>query len=476
MNNAIQIKNLSFSYSEKSEKIFDDADFTLEYGKLTVLTGASGCGKSTLISVINGVIPNLIKGIFKGEVYADGKDIKNLRISERAAYISTVLQNPDEQIFHEKCDDEVAFGCENLNMEPQLIQKQTEKSIREMDLDPNSLTKKLSGGQKQRLITASVFAMNRKIIILDEPLANLDCKSSVKLLKFLRDKANHGYAVLIVEHRLDMVCPYADRICTFKNGKIVDSDFPISDAVRTVTAIHVCSSESNAERNTVISLDNISYSVKEKDIIKNLSLNIYRGEKLVIAGENGCGKTTLLRLLACIIKPTDGVFRQNLVKSLRQRKCPPAWFRKIGYVYQNPSYQLIMSTVREEIECCAESREKTEECLKIFGLAGLESRHPQSLSEGQKRRLGIAAVCASGTEIIFLDEPTVGQDSVNLEKTVKALEELHKKTGCTTVTVTHDIRCAETLCTRSILIKDGTVYEEGGRENLKKFITQSTEK
>lgn len=153
----------------------------------------------------------------------DGKDVTKLKISERSKLIGTVLQNADEQIIYDLVNEEIAFGCENLNIASEEIDRRIERFTTLMQIEKNAKTKTLSGGQKQRLITASTLAMEQKIIILDEPLANLDTHTAHILLKALRNLANSGYAVLIVEHRLDVVKNYIDKVMRIENKQLFTS-------------------------------------------------------------------------------------------------------------------------------------------------------------------------------------------------------------------------------------------------------------
>ena len=405
--NAIELKQITFSYDKKKE-ILKDLNFILKYGEFAVLSGISGVGKTTLLSVVNGVIPNINPGNFSGQVLLSGEDVTKLSIGKRAKYIGSVLQNADDQIVHDTVEDEIAFGCENLKFTEAEIQSRIQNALEKVQLKPELSTRKLSGGQKQRLITAATFAMGQKIIVLDEPLANLDRDSSLRLLRILKEMTSDGYAVLLVEHRLDLVLPFADTVYTLKNGQMFRETEPEKILTHSSEIIPY-DNEPLKPGKVLISVRDVRYSAKHTDIIRGLSLDIREGERITILGPNGCGKTTLLKLLARVVDSTGGGYEQNVLQSKRWR-ATPEWFKKIGYVYQNPSYQLFMPTLRQEIACTASSKERAERMIAMFGLTGLEERHPQSLSEGQKRRADVAAVCASEPKVLFLDEPTVGQD------------------------------------------------------------------
>ena len=207
-------------------------------------------------------------------------------------------------------------------------------------------------------------------------------------------------------------------------------------------------------------------------MLRDITLEIPKGGRTVFLGENGCGKTTLMRLIARLYKPTGGKITQHIDDKFRQKGSGnKAWYKKVGVVYQNPDYQLFMPTVRQEISLGAKTEGYAAEIAELFGVKHLWERHPQSLSEGQKRRVSIAAVAACEPEVLILDEPTVGQDYDGLCTMVNILNRLHAETGNTMITVTHDVRCAEALCDRAYLIEGGAVSRRGGKELVRNYFT-----
>lgn len=461
---AIRLKEVSFKYDGAKENVLENINLTVEYGETVLLSGVSGEGKSTLLSIINGVIPFVNSGEFSGSVEIDGKDVTKLKISERSKLIGTVLQNADEQIIYDLVNEEIAFGCENLNIASEEIDRRIERFTMLMQIEKNAKTKTLSGGQKQRLITASTLAMEQKIIILDEPLANLDTHTAHILLKALRNLANSGYAVLIVEHRLDVVKNYIDKVMRIENKQLFTST-DINDLNSGIKTIPHADGYLPGE--VLIKGEKLFFAAGDRNIIDGLDIEIRAGERIVLLGENGCGKTNLMRMLARLNKPNDGALSQTITKS---KKANSKWFSKVGYVYQNPTYQLFMPTLLSEISFKAKSEEMARKMINAFGLSGLEQRHPQSLSEGQKRRASIAAVCASEPTVLFLDEPTVGQDYKNLCKTVETVNKINKNLGTAIVTVTHDKRCAGALADRVLIMENGKISRQGDYHLANEFL------
>ena len=466
--NAVELKQVNFSYDGQT-KILENTDFTAEYGEVTLLSGHSGEGKSTLMYIVSGIIPNVNYGELSGEVRIAGEDIKGKKLGHICRKVGVVLQNADEQIIQKIVEDEIAFGCENLAFPPEKIQKQIDIVCDLMKLNPQWKCRTLSGGQKQRLITASTLAMGQKIIILDEPLANLDKDGAAMLMGTLRSLAKAGYCIIVIEHRLDMVLPFVDTVWHIGN-KTVRKVENKQEYLMQQTAKIEDSCRIYAEQSSIFALKNVKFSVKDREILKDITLEIPKGGRTVFLGENGCGKTTLMRLIARLYKPTGGDITQYIDEKFKQKpKGSKAWYKKVGVVYQNPDYQLFMPTVRQEISFGAKSEEYAAEIAELFGVKHLWERHPQSLSEGQKRRVSIAAVAACEPEVLLLDEPTVGQDYDGLCALVEILNKLHMQSGNTMITITHDVRCAEALCDRAYLIEDGVVAARGGKALVREY-------
>lgn len=468
---AMELRDVTFTYEGGEAPVLRHANMQVEYGEVALLSGFSGEGKSTVLSLIAGIIPNMTPGEFTGDVLLDGKSVLGEKTDVLCRKVGMVLQNAESQIVQQIVEDEISFGCENFAFPKEQITQRIEKACGEMKLEPQWNTRTLSGGQKQRLMTAATLATGQKILVFDEPLANLDKAGGVLLMSALRRLAKAGCAVLIVEHRLDMVLPFVDSVWHIQNGtirKIEDKRTYLSSQAALIGDDCPAIPTGRA----VFQVEHLSFTAGNREILADLSLEVLAGERLLLLGENGCGKTTLLRLLARLCKPTKGWVIQSIDPSLGQRtKGSGKWFRKVGVVYQNPNYQLFMPTVQQEIAYGARSAAYGEEIMELFRLTPLADRHPQSLSEGQKRRVSIAAVAVSEPEVLLLDEPTVGQDYAGLRELVRVLNLLHQRTGNTMITVTHDMRCAQALCDWAALLQNGRISKVGGKELAREYFS-----
>ncbi|MCD2491557.1 energy-coupling factor ABC transporter ATP-binding protein [Lacrimispora sp. NSJ-141] len=460
---AVTVEVESFVYGGCAEPVLRNLDFFIEYGQIALLSGLSGSGKSTLLSLINGVIPRMASGTLKGTVRIDGEDVSEHSMSQISRKVGSVLQNAELQIVHQRVEDEIAFGCENFGIAPPEIEKRVSEGCRKMDLSRAWKTRTLSGGQKQKLITAATLAMETDILIFDEPLANLDQQGAEKLLELLQSLAREGKAVLLAEHRLDVVLPYVDVVWELKDGAaglVGDKDAYLNSQISIISDDGMFSA---GDRKTIMKINGIRKSFDTSPVLDGLDAQINKGERILLLGENGCGKSTFLQILARLQKADSGSVEQFIDSSLG-KKAGRFWFRTVGVIYQNPNYQLFMPTVEEELSFGTRDKAYAMETAVRFGLEGLLSRHPHSLSEGQKRRVTIAAILAQRPDVLLLDEPTVGQDYKGLCQMVETINQIHKEQDNTMVTITHDFRCASALCDRAFFLEGGRVAREGGKE------------
>ncbi len=453
MSPAVEVKNLSLSYDfsenkpdEKRKWIFKDLNFQIEEGEFILLTGDSGCGKSSLMNMINGVIPNLKKAYAGGSIYIQGEEMTEKAVRERTRLVGSVFQNPREQIIFEEISDEIVFPMENLGQSVQKMQKNLGKLLQLTGLSGQARTATLSGGEQQKLITACTLAMGQKILILDEPLANMDARSSKELLDLLKQLSEQdGYTTVLVEHRQEVVLPYVDRVfsCVKSGLENVQMEIDIWEDVEAFQEESLPlfqeknfrSEDSNDNHCDILfSIENMDFQIGDRYLFQNFSWQLKRGEEWVVLGDNGCGKTTLFKLLNDFVKPTAGKISSLYSKKEKREK--------VGYVLQNPDYQLFMPRVKDELYLKAKSQDFVAELIELFQFGDMLDRHPLSLSEGQKRKLGFACILANEPEVLFLDEPTVGLDTASVEQLLYALDLLKRRSqkDLSVISISHDKR------------------------------------
>jgi len=451
---AILINRVWFRYAQDTSWTLRGIDLKVAGGEFVVLGGYSGAGKTTLFYCLNGVIPHLYGGELKGSIRVAGEDAPGAAIGRMSRQVGIVLQDAEAQIFNLQVDDELAFGCENLGLPPQEIAARIKRYLPLAGVPAHSATITLSGGQKQRLTVASVLAMEQKVFLLDEPLANLDRGAAETLLAFLKQIAAAGKTVIMAEHRLDLALPHVTRLLWMEAGRIVD-DLPAGQARCKYASLfkpEPATVVSGKTSSPLLTLRGVHFSFSGDPVLQSLNFTLRQGEKVVLLGENGCGKTTFLRLLAGLIKPRQGELRRENMPACRRA---PA----VGYVCQNPNYQLFAASVFREVDFQSESPENTRRFLELFGIESLRERHPHSLSEGQKRLVTIAAVAAMQPAAMLLDEPTVGQDYRSLERLIAALEELRRLRHTALLVATHDRRCALSMGERVLYMENGRLVE-----------------
>ncbi|HBR85779.1 MAG TPA: hypothetical protein DEA32_01125 [Firmicutes bacterium] len=424
---ALRVRDLTFSYADSDRKVLAGVSFDLEYGKLYLLSGDTGAGKSTLIKVLTRVIPEEIDGVIGGQILLDGVSIGGRSVGQMARKVGLLTQCPEFQIFHRRVDDELLFGMENFDIPYSQANERLQRALAEIHLRGDAQTGFLSGGEKSILVTESILLMERRILILDEPLANLDARNTILLLHRLKDLAKSGYAILIIEHRTALVEPFADVCLRLENGStfVGQAPKPALDIVKSRTELGP----------TILEAEDLSLAFNGRRVLDQLALQVRAGEIIGILGENGSGKTTLLRVLSGQLKKNwaGHVRLQGKVGRPGSRR----WFQHIGVVLQNPVYSLFESTVEKEMKVFSPDADYAMSVAASLHLDRLLSRHPQSLSEGEKRRLALAVELAKKPAILFLDEPTAGQDRESVNLIAQALERFAAAGGAIVI-VTHD--------------------------------------
>ena len=453
----IDVKNLSFGYSE--EAILKRVSFSIKDKESVLVMGISGCGKTTLLKCLASIIPTTIEGKFTGKVLINGKDTqKNEKIKND---IGIVLQDPETQILTTKVSHEIAFGLENLCYDEDTISKLVKKFAEKFGLSDklNYDIKNLSYGEKKKVIIASVCVMDKKILFFDEPLANLDIEMKEEMLDVLRLLKKEGKTIIVAEQNPCILKSLFDKCLILDKGRLIyNGDVKGGMEVMKKLTEHKKVHKTEPENEYVLNVKNLSFSYEGKNILKNINFKIKKNEVISITGRNGCGKTTLALCLCNLLKKNEGkieLFHKNIDDYENKQIA-----EKIGFVFQNPNFQIFKNTVTDEINYGPNnlgreiSDNQTNDLLNDYGLSEKKNSHPFSLSLGEKKRLTIASAVSSDPEILILDEPVFGQDPYHFSKILNSV--IGKKT---VLIMTHE-ESLFNISNRVFEIKNGEVVEK----------------
>jgi energy-coupling factor transport system ATP-binding protein len=448
----IEVVNLSCRYDPNSRWIIKNLSFKVGAGEALAVIGPSGSGKTTLTYCLSGIIPERIPAELHGTIRVDGEDLSGSSIRNRTNKIGIVLQDYELQIFGLTVEEdlEVSIGKEDSDKLEWILEFFELKNYR------NYYTHELSGGLKHRLVIASELLSNPSYIIMDDPLANLDWRSRKIVAKTVELLKKEGKGVIILTRKLRGLEDVVNKVI-YLQGISNETDKRFSEGTG-------CLRMNYNHEGHVIKFREVYFKYsKQKDyVLKNITLNIKKGEIFAIMGSNGSGKTTLVKHINGLLKPSKG---SVIVKGIDTRGVSPAYMsRLVGMVFQNPERYFVSETVWEEAAFGARNlglrEENVKEALCKLNLLDRKDDSPSSLSMGEKIRLYIASVLAMNPEIIIFDEPTTGQDEETLKQIGEVIRELSSM-GKTTIIVTHDSDFALSVADRLAILKNGTIYVEG---------------
>ena len=442
----IQTRGLGFRYPGQEEPALAEVDLALAPGAVLV-SGPTGSGKSTLGLILAGAIPHLVPGELTGRVEVAGLEPPRVPLRRLARRVGLLLQNVDLQMVTDRVEDEVAFGLENLAVPPGDMSRRVREALQRVGaagLAGRTLLS-LSAGERQRVMLAALLALGQEVLVLDEPLAYLDRQGSAALREILSSLTRSGTTCLILEHRRHLLAPVVTAEVYLSQGRRVPQ--PVACVLPPPLPAAAPGGP------PLLSLTGVGFGwPRHPPLFRGLSLEIYPGRSLVLLGDNGAGKTTLLKLVAGLLAPGEGTVSGPEGSGRRRRRNSGG--QEVALVLQNPAHQLRLPTVAQEVAWAAAGPEAAAAEMAALGLAGLEGRHPHSLSSGQKRRVTLAAALARRPRVLLLDEPTVGQDDASLARMLGRLQEFVRQGGAL-VTATHDVRAARVLAQEVLLLHHG---------------------
>ena len=486
-----EIRNLTFSYAAaKGHHSLENVSLSIEQGEFLVLCGASGSGKSTLLRQLKAVLTP--SGKRSGEVLFHGEPLSQVPDRDQAAKIGFVMQNPDDQIVTDKVWHELAFGLESLGCDQKTMRARVAEMACYFGIQDwfHRDVATLSGGQKQLLNLASIMAMQPEVLILDEPTSQLDPIAASDFLNTVRKiNTELGTTVLITEHRLEDIFPYADRAVVMDDGRILADDtpsrvgqllfarnHPMFTAMPTPVRVFYgagCGGESPLtvrqgrswlsrefpeapEKNTVPApalpeeVENPALMLKElwfryekdsPDILRGVSAEVPAGSLYAILGGNGAGKSTTLKAISGICRPYRGKITL-FGKPMEKYKSSELFRGCLAMLPQDPKSLFVKKSVREELEEMTKDTSAISEIARLCQIESLLGSHPYDLSGGEQQRAALAKVLLTKPRLLLLDEPTKGIDCFFKETFAKILADL-KAQGITIVMVSHDVEfCA----------------------------------
>ncbi|MDZ5610032.1 energy-coupling factor ABC transporter ATP-binding protein [Bacillus pseudomycoides] len=511
-----EIKDLTFTYADEKVQALTGVSLAVSQGEFIVLAGRSGCGKTTLLKHFKKEL--LPIGGRTGNVYYNGTSVLEMPDLLSAQEVGMVFQNPENQLVMDTVIQELAFSLENVGLETNIIQKRIAEFISFLGFQDllHQSVHTLSGGQKQLVNLAAVLVLQPKLLLLDEPTAQLDpiaAKDFLGLLKRINEEL--GITIIMNEHRLDEVIPLATRVVFMNAGEIIYDGIPqhviskmwaleefrpfipqiprlflewnveqIPFTVREAqTQIHSNVSiehevpviSQTEKKEVILQAKHISFQYEKNSpfILRDLTLSIEQGKWTALVGKNGTGKSTLLTILAGLNKPRRGKVRLDgteIHKSNSKER-----FKKIGFVSQHPYYHFTFETVWDEVFERAnelygvKGKEIAEDMLKRFWLHAIRDRHPHDCSGGEQQLIALCTALLSKPSLLLLDEPTKGLDPEKKERLGGLFQELQKE-GTTIVMATHDIEFAAKYVDHCMMLFDGKVIMD---DMPKKFFSDN---
>ena len=516
---AVSIRDLTFRPTHAEHPVLKHVSLDVRRGELVVLMGRSGSGKSSLCYALNGLVPQFIQGEFAGTVMVDGQPTTQSPVWKQANHVGMVFQDFETQLVSTNVEAELRCALEAQGGTHDFADEESfrEHVRRLLDLvglpglerrDPFSL----SGGQRQRLVVASVLVREPQVIVMDQPLTDLDPVGRKQFLRLLEELKAKGITIIIAGPGVEDLMN-ADRVCVLDEGELIwqgtprellgqpdlaerygVSPYPLAACfqergVQTLPTtveeawqsadtlglnivapqLHdrgpgVVRSEPPA---TVLELNYVSAHYQPGvPALSKVSVSFRAGEFVAILGQNGSGKSTLAKLCNGLLLPSEG--RVLVLGNDTQHTGVGQLSSLVGYVFQNPDHQIFAENVRKEIAFGAENagyssdecEARVSEALQAVGLTGAEDRDPFSLTKGERQRVAVASILAAKPRILIVDEPTTGLDAEESARMMDMMLKLNQQ-GHTIIVITHNMEIVANYATRCVLMRDGTILADG---------------
>ena len=518
----MEIKHLTFAYPGAEKSTLNDVNLEIEKGDFVAIVGNNGCGKSTLCKTMNGLIPHFITGTYSGSVAADGIKVQESDIGTLARKVGYVYQDFENQIVRPTVLDDASYACMNYAMPD--YKERGRKALERCGLEgrEQEYIWQLSGGQTHLLALAGVVSMEPEVLILDEPIAQLDPHHADLIYKILRElNQKYGKTIIVIEHHTEYIAEYCKHVILMKDGHVEWTKtakealdcveelqscniFPpqvtlaayemvkkqvipkpdmlpssMEDGIRLLGGL-VCQRSGDregaviSETEAMVQFRDVSVSYravkgKAAQVFGGLNLEIHRGEKIALIGSNGAGKSTMMKMMTGLIKPAKGeVLLKG--KSIKDTK-PEQLSRYVSLVYQNPEDMFIKDSIESDVAFAMKVRndsdwgERTKALLERFRLTVFKDRDGRLLSGGQMRRASLAIGIALNPEILLLDEPTANLDIATRKEIMRTLNDIKDITE-TVMIATHDMQLVCEWAERIIVLCQGQVIADGTRDEI----------
>jgi energy-coupling factor transporter ATP-binding protein EcfA2 len=509
----IEVRDLWVKYRGSRDHALRGINLRISEGEVVGIIGPTAAGKTTLAKAMCGLIPHLgAYDDFRGQVIVGGLLTAEHRPGELSQKCGIVLQDYETQLFRTSVELEVAFGPENLCLPPEKIRERVQRSLRVTELTgfENRYTFALSGGQKQRLAIASTLSSLPDVLIMDESTSDLDPLGKHEVYRVIRSMLDRREikALILIDHHLDRLYEFVTRIVVLKNGQIVKDGTPrevfsdiellegsklatpetakifhglglktqqlpmtVEEALAAVPAERYESTPPEEQiaqqRENAIEMKQISFFYDPGTwVIRDISLTIAKGESVGLIGQNGSGKTTLAQLMMGILLPKKGQI-EALGKDVT-REGVVARGQYMGYVFQNPDYQIFNTSVREELAYGPvhsnlpkeEVERRVNTTATLLGINGLLDEDPFFLGKADRERVAVASVLTLHPKIVILDEPTTGLSPGETTSLMELAHDLNRA-GTTLIVISHDMWVITKFCERTILLSNGEIVLDG---------------
>ncbi|BBO71337.1 hypothetical protein DSCA_52670 [Desulfosarcina alkanivorans] len=508
----IAARNLTYRYRQEDPRpVLNAVNLDVAPGDFLLITGRSGSGKSTLCRTFNGLIPHFYGGVLEGDLFVDGRPIRQTAVADLFDRVAMAFQNPDAQLFCRSVEQEIVFGLESLGIAPQALEERLKAALDGVGIDRlrHHRPQDLSGGEKQLVLIAALLALRPRVLVLDEPFANLDPVHVLRIRGLLRKLHAGGCAIVVCEHRLPRVVPDATRMVVVHRGRIAadgdprqilaraDADWGLEPPLatrlgvamgldpppRTIDALGTVPPQEGLleklepqlpeavfkpDRKPVLTVDHLCSRVAGRRLLEEIGFSLYPGECLAIVGSNGAGKTTLLRHLMGLQRPSSGCIR---IDGRDIRPMPVSEIAgEMGLAFQNPDNQFFRFSVEQEIRVGPEALNRLDkdwitELMARFQLEGHRSKAPYRLSGGEKKRVAFASALAARPRVLALDEPTAGQD-FEFRRNLRTFLHRMQAGGQAIIIVTHDLTFAERTAGRWLLMAGGRLLADGRPDRI----------